>query len=131
MTDEIRNAADTQTISEINGAAYPLIVCQVPHQMPPTAWAIRTESEFYQHAIDEGGDNWEFPGHYERDDPDDPGDWIDTSTESDWQEAIAHDCHCCYFIYKDDYKEWNPGSPHQAIAARAGVDKIAEDLGWK
>jgi len=111
-----------------------LIVVQVPHQRKVFAAAIESLAQLQELAGNSVGENYEFPGHWEKtnDDPDDPGDWIDDSTEDDLREAIRHDMHITYFVDEDDYKAgWNPGSHHQAAAARAAVERIALELGWR
>jgi len=105
---------------------YPLIVCQVPHQKRPFARIIANAHELYDFAIYCGGDNWEFPGHFDGDD------WIDMSCEADWCSAISHDMHVTYFLDRDDILSdvEYVTSYHQRCHARAEIRKLAVDLGW-
>lgn len=104
---------------------FPMIVCEVPHQLPVKAYVVESESRLYEIAQISGGDNWEFPGHF-----DDDENWVDETTVDDMKEAIAHDLHICYFISECDYDDFYPVSPHQGIRAKNEVKRLAGELGW-
>ena len=116
---------DCEVVADENSKAqFPMIVLQVPHQGRPCAYPIENEAELYEMAQQDGGDNWEFPGHFDEDE-----NWIDETTIEDMKDAIAHDMSVCYFISEADFPSFDPDA-HQGFLAREEVNRMAVFYDW-